>query len=67
MCSFASFVDFPFFFWRASCEGVFSPFLILILARVKMYFLSPLVGFDIFLVELARTEVSPKKTVPSIY
>ena len=32
MCSFASFVDFPFFFWRVSCEKGFSPFLILIFA-----------------------------------
>ena len=32
MCSFASFVDFPFFFWRISCEKVFFPFLILIFA-----------------------------------
>ena len=31
MCTFASFVDFPFFFWRVSCEG-FCPFLILIFA-----------------------------------
>ena len=31
MCTFASFVDFPFFFWRVSCEGL-SPFLILIFA-----------------------------------
>ena len=28
-------------------------------------FLSPLVGLDIFLVELARTEVSSEETVPS--
>ena len=26
VCSFASFVDFPFFFWRVSCEKGFSPF-----------------------------------------
>ena len=36
MCTFSSFVDFPFIFWRVSCEGVFlfffSPFLILIFA-----------------------------------
>ena len=32
MCTFASFVDFPLFFWRVSCEGDFSPFLILIFA-----------------------------------
>ena len=32
MCSFASFADFPFFFWRVSCEKGFSPFLILIFA-----------------------------------
>ena len=32
MCSFASFVDFPFFFWRVSCEKGVSPFLILIFA-----------------------------------
>ena len=32
LCTFASFVDFPFFFWRVSCEKVFSPFLILIFA-----------------------------------
>ena len=32
MCTFASFVDFPFFFWRVSCEKVFSPVLILIFA-----------------------------------
>ena len=32
VCSFASFVDFPFFFWRVSCEKGFSPFLILIFA-----------------------------------
>ena len=32
MCTFASFVDFPFFFWRVSREQVFSPFLILIFA-----------------------------------
>ena len=28
----ASFVDFPSFFWRVSCERGFSPFLILIFA-----------------------------------
>ena len=58
MCTFA---DFPFIFWRVSCEGVFFPFLILIFAlgaKVSNVFLSPLVGLDIFLVELARTEVS---------
>ena len=32
LCTFASFVDFPFFFWRVSCEGGFAPFLILIFA-----------------------------------
>ena len=32
MCTFVSFVDSPFFFWRVSCEGGFSPFLILIFA-----------------------------------
>ena len=30
VCTFSSSVDFPFVFWRASCEGGFSPFLILI-------------------------------------
>ena len=29
---FSSFVDFPFIFWGVSCEGRFSPFLILIFA-----------------------------------
>jgi len=39
MCTFASFVDFPFFFWRVSCEGGFSSFLTLIFALgTKMYF-----------------------------
>ena len=66
MCTFASFVDFPFFFWRVSCEGGFSSSLTLIFALgTKMYF-CPLVGLDIFLVELARTEVSSEETVPSI-
>ena len=32
MCTFSSFVDFPFIFWRVSCEGGFPPFLILIFA-----------------------------------
>ena len=32
MCTFASFVDFSFCFWRVSCEKGFSPFLILIFA-----------------------------------
>ena len=32
MGTFSSFVDFHFIFWRAFCEGVFSPFLILIFA-----------------------------------
>ena len=32
MCTFASFVDFAFCFWRVSCEKGFSPFLILIFA-----------------------------------
>ena len=54
MCTFASFVDFPFFFWKVSCEG-------------GKVFRSPLVSLDILLVELARTEVSSKETVPSIY
>ena len=61
MCTFSSFVDFPFIFWRVSCEGGFSPFLILIFAlgaTVSNVVLSPLVGLDIFLIELARTEVS---------
>ena len=35
--------------------------------RCQSVFLSPLVGLDIFLVELARTEVSSKETFPSIY
>ena len=30
-------------------------------------YLSPMVGLDIFLVELARTEVSSEETVPFIY
>ena len=42
VCSFASFVDFPFFFWRVSCEKGFSPFLNFNLCTgcqgVKMYF-----------------------------
>ena len=70
MCTFTSFVDFPFFLWRVSCEKGFSPFLILIFAlgaKVSKCILSPLVGLDIFLVELARTEVSSEETVPSIY
>ena len=47
---------FPFFNFNlcTGCQGV------------KMY-LSPLVGLDIFLVELARTEVSSEETFPSIY
>ena len=32
MCTFASFVDFPFIFWRVSCEEGFSLFKILIFA-----------------------------------
>ena len=32
VCTFVSFVEFPFFFWRVSCEKGFSPFLILIFA-----------------------------------
>ena len=35
--------------------------------RCQNVFLSPLVGLDIFLVELPRTEVSSEETVPSIY
>ena len=74
MCTFASFVDFPFFFWRVSCYFLLfffkSPFFNFNLCTgcqgVKMY-LSPLVGLDIFLVELARTAVSSQETVPSIY
>ena len=47
---------FPFFNFNlcTGCQGV------------KMY-LSPLVGLDIFLVELARTEVSSEEPFPSIY
>ena len=49
----------------------FFPFLILIFALLprcqNVFRLSPLVGLDIFLVELARTEVSSEETVPSIY
>ena len=37
------------------------------MARCQNVFLSPLVSLDIFLVELARTEVSSKETVASIY
>ena len=47
VCSFASFVDFLFFFWKVSCEKGFSPFLILIFAlgaKCQNVFLSPLVG-----------------------
>ena len=59
MCTFAPFVDFLFYFWRVSCEGGFSPFLNFNLCiGCQNVFLSPLVGLDIFLVELARTEVS---------
>ena len=36
-------------------------------AGCQNVFLSPLVGLDIFFVELARTEVSSEETVPSIY
>ena len=35
--------------------------------RCQNVFLSPLVGLDIFVVKLARTEVSSEETVPSIY
>ena len=41
VCTFASFVDFPFFFWRVSCEGGFFTFLNFNLCTgcqgVKMY------------------------------
>ena len=46
---FASFVDFPFFLWRVSSEGGFSP-LFSFLHWVPVYqnvFLIPLVGLDI--------------------
>ena len=64
MCSFASFVDFPFFFWKVSCEKGFSPFLILIFAlgaKVSKC-ISESFGRSVFLVELARTEVSSEET-----
>ena len=68
VCTFASFVDFPFFFWRVSCEKGFPLFQSLHwVPRCQNVFLSPLVGLDIFLVELARTEVSSEETFPSIY
>ena len=68
VCTFASFVDFPFFFWRVSCEKSLSPFLNFNLCSgCQNVFLSPLVGLDIFLVELARAEVSSEEKVPSIY
>ena len=71
MCTFPSFVDFPFVFWGVSFDGGFSFFNFFLIfalgAKVsKLIFLSPLVGLDIFLVELARTEVSSEETVPSI-
>ena len=73
VCTFASFVDFPFFFWRVSCEG-FSPFFHFNLCtgcqgvKLQMYFwVLWSVWIIIFLVELARTEVSSEEVVPSIY
>ena len=47
---FASSVDFPFFFWRVSSEGGFSPlfsFLHWVSAVCQNVFLIPLVGLDI--------------------
>ena len=71
MCTFSSFVNFPFIFWRVSCEGGFFPlFLFLSLHWVpgcQNVFPSPLVDLDMFLVELARMEVSSEETVPSVY
>ena len=80
MWTFSSFVDFPFVFWRVSFDGGFPFFLNFFFLNFilnlcigcqlkvsKCIFLSPLVGLDIFLVELARTEVSSEETVPSIY
>ena len=32
MCTFSSFVDFPFIFWRVSCDGGFPIFFIIIFA-----------------------------------
>ena len=52
-------------------KKVFSPFFKFLslhwVPRCQNVFLSPLVGLGIFLVELARTEVSSEETVPSIY
>ena len=46
---FASFVDFPFFFWRVSSEGGFSPLFSFLhwVPVCQNVFLIPLVGLDI--------------------
>ena len=68
MCTFASFVDFPFLFLEGFLRRRFFTFFNFNLCTgCQNVFLSSLVGLDTFLVELARTEVSSEETVPSIY
>ena len=64
------FVDFPFNFWTVSCEGSFSPFLILIFAlgAKASKCISESFGRSGYIAcRLAGTEVSSEETVPSIY
>ena len=65
VCAFASFVDFPFFLKRVSCEGSFSPHgfhLYTGCQRVTRMYFWVLWPVWIFLVELARTRFHPKRS-----